>query len=99
MATMNLRRSNDFTTGIFLQLNLGVALSNGRTFQQNVRVEKMSGETENLDSSIQIVGDMAHIDVIRSKTSQSLDLRVSATTSLLDAEKLIHSLALELLLS
>lgn len=98
MATITLDRSNDFITAIFLRLELGQALSDGRVFSQNVTLERANGDTENVQTRVRVEGEKAYIEAFRKKTSQHTEMFVPAGTSILDAEKHILSLALDLLL-
>lgn len=99
MATMKLQRSAFFNTAIYFGDDLGHALSYGESFEQPVLIERMNGDIESFNSLIKRGGELAHIEVLREKTSQHAELRVPVTTSPLDAEELILSLTLELLLS
>jgi hypothetical protein len=99
MATIKLQRSSNFSTAIYLGEDLGDALSDGHMLVQNVLIERMNGKTENVNSFIQVKGDFAHIGVIREETFQQMDQHIPVSTSPLDAEELILSLTLELLLS
>lgn len=99
MATIKLNRSIDFATAINMGDDLGDALSAGEMFEQDVLIERMNGENESVMSFIRIEGDLARIGVIRDSNCQHLDMHVPVTTSPMDAEELILSLTLELLLS
>lgn len=101
MATMALQRSAFFNTAIYFGDDLGHALSYGEegSFEQPVVITRINGDVENIGSLIQREGEQVHIEVVREKTSQHAELRVPITTSPMDAEELILSLTLELLLS
>jgi hypothetical protein len=99
MATIKLQRSSDFAMAIYMGEDLGCALSDGHMLVQNVLIERMDGKTENINSFIQVKGDLAHIGVIRDETFQQLEQHIPVAMSPLDAEDLILSLTLELLLS
>lgn len=101
MATMELQRSALFNTAIYLGDDLGDALTYGEdeSFEQPVVITRMNGDVENIGSLIQREGEKVHIKVVRETTSQHAEIRVPVTTSPLDVEEIILSLALELLLS
>lgn len=99
MATITLNRSRDFTTAIFLRIDLGQALSDGRVFDQNVHVKRLNGDSENVHSIVRIKEDQANIEVFRKKTSQRAEVRVPITALPSDAEDHILALTLEMLLS
>lgn len=98
MATIKLQRSADFATAIYRGEDLGNSLPDGHFFVQDVLIERMNGKIETVNSFIQVKGDVAHIGVVRDHTFEQIDQYVPVITSPLDAEELILSLALELLL-
>lgn len=99
MATITLHHSRDFTTAVFLCIDLGQALSDGRVFAQNVLVKRLNGDTESVQSFVRITGEQANIEVFRKKTSQHAEIRVPVTAFPRDAEEHILALTLEMLLS
>lgn len=99
MTTITLNRSRDFTTAIFLRIDLGQALSDGRVFDQNVLVKRLNGDSESVQSFVRIKDEEANIEVFRKKTSQHAEMRVPVTALPSDAEDHILALTLELLLS
>ena len=99
MATMKLQTTGDFRAAVYLGDDLGECLSGGSSFAQPVIIERMNGESEVIDSLIKLEGGAASIEVFRELTDKRAELRVPATTSPLDAEDMILSLTLELLLS
>jgi hypothetical protein len=96
---MGLQRSAFFNTAIYFGDDLGHALSYGESFEQPVSIVRMNGDVESLSSHIKREGELIHIEVVRETTSQHAEMRVPVTTSPMDAEELILSLTLELLLS
>lgn len=99
MATITLQRSAFFSTAIYFGDDIGHALAYGEDFEQPVIVERMGGEKEIINSLIKREGELVRVEVLREKTSQHAELRVPVTTSPMDAEEIIHSLTLELLIS